>query len=58
MTIEIYEAPNGTIDATHTQKQLIVEEGSNLLRTIECDTWEECMIKHHVLMGWEPYKPF
>jgi hypothetical protein len=61
MKVEVYENREGDItvvDASHQQKNLIVDEGSKLLRTIECDTWEECMIKHHVLMGWEPYKTF
>lgn len=61
MIVEVYENHEGDITvvvADHQQKHLIVDEGSKLLRTIECDTWEECMIKHHVLMGWEPYKSF
>jgi hypothetical protein len=61
MILEVYENLEGDItavNASHEQKHLIVDEGSKLLRTIECDTWEECMIKHHVLMGWEPYKSF
>jgi len=61
MIVEVYENHEGNITvvvADHPQKNFIVDEGSTLVRTIECDTWEECMIKHHVLMGWEPYKPF
>lgn len=61
MIVEVYENHEGDITvvvADHQQKHLIVDEGAKLLRTIECDTWEECMIKHHVLMGWEPYKSF
>lgn len=35
-----------------------IEEGAKLIREIEGKDWEECMEKHHDLMGWEPYKPF
>jgi hypothetical protein len=61
MILEVYESPEGiitVIDSKHSQKSIIVEDNSTLLRTIESETWEECMIKHHELMGWEPYKPF
>jgi hypothetical protein len=61
MIVEVYESPEGiitVIGSTHSQKSIIVEDNSTLLRTIESETWEGCMIKHHELMGWEPYKTF
>jgi hypothetical protein len=30
---------------------------ATLIRTIEGEDWDDCMKKHHELMGWEPYKP-
>lgn len=61
MTVEVYESPEGVITvigSSHSQKSIIVEDNSKLLRIIESETWEGCMIKHHELMGWEPYKTF
>lgn len=62
MIVEVYESlSDGSItvvDKDHQQKAIILEEDALLIRTIEADTWTDCMIKHHELMGWEPYKPF
>jgi hypothetical protein len=37
--------------------QIQDEDNSELIWTIEADTWEEAMQKYHALQGWEPYKP-
>jgi hypothetical protein len=62
MIVEVYESiSDGSItvvDKDHLQKAIILEDDALLIRTIEGDTWEDCMIQHHKLMGWEPYKPF
>lgn len=35
-----------------------LDSNYKLLREIEGIDWEDCMKKHHELMGWEPYVPF
>jgi hypothetical protein len=48
------------IPDTHTpeQRDAILQEGRHIkLRTIEGRTWDDCMAKHHELMGWAPYVP-
>ena len=47
--------------STHTdeQKKSILGAGEHkLLRTIVGNDWNDCMTKHHKIMGWEPYIPF
>ena len=61
MIVEVFKSPEGiitVIDSRHLQKSIVVEHNSTLLRKIESENWEKCMIKHYELMGWEPYKPF
>lgn len=29
-----------------------------MLHSIEAGSWNEAMVLHHRMMGWEPYKPF
>lgn len=36
---------------------LLLGPHAKLLRTIEANSWNEAMTKHHELMGWEPYVP-
>jgi hypothetical protein len=38
-------------------QQLQDEDNSELIWTIDADTWEEAMQKYHTLQGWEPYNP-
>jgi hypothetical protein len=51
------------IPTSHTQEQRDAilggdAEGDHILvRTIEAATWEDCMTRHHELMGWKPYVP-
>ena len=37
--------------------QIQDEDNSELIWTIEADTWEGAMQKYYTLQGWEPYKP-
>jgi hypothetical protein len=29
-----------------------------LLHSVDADSWDDAMRRHHQLMEWEPYKPF
>lgn len=41
----------------HDAQTKMLADDAILLRTITGKNWEECMSKHHVIMGYEPYKP-
>ena len=60
MTVEVWEDEDGITVFTEgdPQKDWLLGENPKLIRTIEGEDWTDCMIKHHELMGWEPYKPF
>lgn len=60
MVIEVWEDEDGVSAFTEgdTQKDFLLGENPKLLRTIEGEDWNDCMRKHHELMGWEPYKLF
>lgn len=62
MKVEVYESQSENsitvfpVD-NESNKELLPED-AKLLREIEGLDWEDCMKKHHELMGWEPYAPF
>lgn len=60
ITVEVWEDEDGITVFTEgdPQKDWLLGENPKLIRTIEGEDWTDCMIKHHELMGWEPYKPF
>jgi hypothetical protein len=35
----------------------IMEDATELIWTIEANSWDEACVKYHELQGWEPYKP-
>lgn len=45
------------VDENVEMKRKLNGEEAQLLRIIEAASWEEAMIKHHELMGWNPYIP-
>lgn len=58
--VEIYE-DNDSITAVvddDPYKVQMIGCNSKLIRTIEGEDWDDCMKKHHEIMGWEPYVPF
>jgi hypothetical protein len=50
--------PLTTNSRTKLLKLRFILVNAILLRTIEGENWNDCMRKHHDIMGWEPYKPF
>jgi len=60
MIIEIWEDniqnEITVIERGNSNKNLL-GVAATLIRTIEGEDWNDCMKKHHELMGWEPYKP-
>ena len=34
-----------------------MEDCTELIWTIEADSWTEAMVQYHKLQGWEPYVP-
>jgi len=61
---DVYESTDGSeisvIPRSHSEKDRQATLGdvpARIIRTIEGDTWEEVMTKHHQLMGWAPYVP-
>ena len=60
MIIEVWEDDNSisAFESDNKFQKSLLEGNIKLLRTIEGKDWEDCMKKHHELMGWEPYKPF
>lgn len=61
MTVNVYECEDGSITAVtpdNPNLEQLIGPGVKLLRTIVEPDWESCMVIHHQLMGWEPYKPF
>jgi hypothetical protein len=59
MIVEVYESEEeGSITVIVQGCKEGLSSDSVLLRTIEGDDWNDCMTKHHELMGFEPYKPF
>ena len=65
MTVEIYESISEdsiTVIEKNTKQHHIekntLPNDATLIRTISGKNWNDCMTKHHKLMGWEPYKPF
>ena len=62
MTVEVWQSKEsisvfGKGDKM-AKKLLKYETKPKKIREIKGRTWNECMKKHHKLMGWEPYKPF
>lgn len=59
MIVEIYEGSGGitALVKGNKQKHIILEPDDKLIKTIRGKNWNDCMRKHHKLMGWEPYKP-
>ena len=59
MRVEVYDSKEwGSITAVVRGETQMLEEDAVLIRTIEGKDWSECMMQHHVLMGWEPYVPW
>lgn len=59
MTIEIYRSKKwNSITAVVEGDKEMLEDDAVLIRRIEGADWNDCMAKHHELMGWEPYMPF
>ena len=59
MIIEIYTSEKwDSITAVVEGDTEMLEDDAVLIRRIEGPDWNDCMTKHHELMGWEPYKPF
>lgn len=59
MIVEIYTSEEWkSISAVVKGEYDLLEKDAVLLRTIEGKDWNDCMRKHHELMGWEPYKPW
>lgn len=59
MIIEIYTSEKwDSITAVVEGDTEMLEDDAVLIRRIEGVDWNDCMTKHHELMGWEPYKPF
>lgn len=60
MIIEVWQDDSSITAFEPDNKFLksLLEGDIKLLRTIEGEDWEDCMKKHHELMGWEEYKPF
>lgn len=59
MIIEIYTSEKcDSITAVVEGDTEMLEDDAVLIRRIEGADWNDCMTKHHELMGWEPYKPF
>lgn len=48
VTVEVWEGDTAA---------RLLPKRAKLLRKIKGSSWEDCMRKHHELMGWEPYKP-
>lgn len=60
MIVEVYtsESENSRIVIPITNHKENLPHDAILERTIEGTDWDDCMKKHHEIMGWEPYKPF
>ena len=59
MTVEVYTSEKWeSISAVVKGEYELLEKDAVLLRTIEGEDWNDCMRRHHELMGWEPYKPW
>jgi hypothetical protein len=60
MKVEVYDCEDGSITVLtedDPNKSFLIGENAIFLRAIESESWEDCMKKHHEIMGWEPYKP-
>ncbi len=59
MKIEIYSSESEN-SITVIEKGSInpIPSDAILVRDITGIDWNDCMIQHHELMGWEPYIPF
>lgn len=60
MIVEVFERKWGQTVMTSVRRKGAPPDEEDLgekLREIEGEDWEDCMKKHHELMGWEPYLP-
>jgi hypothetical protein len=61
MKIEVWEDDDSTtciVEGTFEKNKHLFTGKPKLLRTIEGEDWDDCMVQHFKLMGWSPYKPF
>lgn len=58
MIVQVWEESDSITVIVKGSTYPEIETGSKLIREIEGKDWEDCMRKHHDLMGWESYKPF
>ncbi len=59
MIVEVYSSEEeGSITVIIQGNNEGLASDSIHIRTIEGTDWNDCMSKHHELMGFEPYKPF
>jgi hypothetical protein len=46
------------VDELYERRLQLLETGSELVWTVEADTYNEAMKLYHEHMDWEPYKPW
>jgi len=59
-TVEVYSSEKDnciTVIEKGSKNKDLLEKDSIKLREIYGKDWNDCMTKHHKIMGWEPYKP-
>lgn len=58
---EVWQSPESTtiFPAEESSKHYtLLDKEATLLRIIEASCFEDAMVEHHRLMGWEPYVKF